>query len=89
MTCYIVSFEVKLKSTEAKILDRLKTYGGYCPINDTCWAITSEKKAAEVRDSIAEVLAPGDRLFVIRSGTEAAWWNAYGEKHSDWLKKNL
>lgn len=89
MTCYIVSFEVKLESTRTKIHERLKTFEGYCPVNHHCWAITSGKKATEVRDLIAEVLAPGDRLFVIRSGTEAAWRNAYGEKNSEWLKKNL
>lgn len=89
MTCYIVSFEVQNEATRNKIRERLKTFGGYCPINNTCWAITTDKKASEVRDTIAEVLVSGDRLFVIRSGTEAAWRNAYGEKNSEWLKKNL
>lgn len=89
MTCYIVSFEVKTEAARTKLRERLKTFGGYCPINHTCWAVTSDKKVTEVRDHIAEVLGPGDRLFVVRSGTAAAWRNAYGEKHSEWLKKNL
>jgi len=89
MTCYIVSFDVNSEPTRKKLHERLKTFGSYCPINRTCWAILSTKKAAEVRDKISEVLDPGDRLFVIRSGTAAAWRNPFGEKHSAWLKKYL
>ena len=89
MTCYIVSFEVKNEVVRDKIRGVLKTFSGYCPINHTCWAVTTDKKATEVRDMVAELMEAGDRLFVIRSGTEAAWRNAYGEANSDWLKKNL
>jgi hypothetical protein len=89
MACYIVSFEVDQEATRTQVRERLKTFGGYCPINHTCWAITSDKKATEVRDLVAEVLQPGDRIIVIRSGTEAAWRNAFGPKNTEWLKKNL
>ena len=65
------------------------TYSGYCPIHDNCWAILTDQKAAEVRDSVAEVMEQGERIFVIRSGTEGAWRNIYGDKNSDWLKENL
>jgi hypothetical protein len=49
----------------------------------------SDKKAAEIRDDLKVALGNGDRIFVIRSGTEAAWLNAISQKHSDWLQKNL
>lgn len=89
MTCYIVSFEVKNEATRDKIRDVLKTFNGYCPINHTCWAVNSEKKATEVRDMVAAKMEAGDRLFVVRSGTAAAWRNTYAEVNSEWLKKNL
>jgi hypothetical protein len=69
--------------------EALKAFAGYCPLNATSWAIVSDKKAAEVRDELKVGLGPSDRFFVIRSGTEAAWLNAYSEKHAEWLKKNL
>jgi len=51
------------------------------------WAVVSDKTAKDVRDHILSNLAQGDRLMVVRSGTEAAWSNA--EASIDWLKKNL
>jgi hypothetical protein len=89
MTCYIVTFEVKREETRTKVRGLLKTFSGYCPINRTCWAILADGKASDIRDAITDVLESGDRVFVIRSGTEAAWRNAYGEKNNAWLKKNL
>jgi hypothetical protein len=89
MTCYIVSFQSDSAATRQKIRDLLKTYSIYCPINSTCWAIVTEKKATEIRDHVGEALGSEDRIFVVRSGTEAAWRNAISTKHTDWLKKNL
>ncbi len=101
MACYIVTFELKspahvlglpqtaLKSRLAGLQTALKSYPGYCPLNATSWAIKTDKKAREVRDHLATKLGPGDRLFVIRSGSEGAWRNPYGEENNDWLKKNL
>ncbi len=89
MTCYIVSFQAKQLAVRQSLRERLKTYSKYCPINNTCWAIITDQKATEVRDHLVEVLAPGDRLFVVRSGTEAAWRSAISPKHSEWLKDNL
>lgn len=89
MTCYIVSFQTNSDDTRARVKEILKTYGSYCPIHDYCWAIKTDEKATQIRDKISKALNPQERLFVIRSGTEAAWYNSYGEKHNAWLKENL
>lgn len=89
MTCYIVSFQVKELAVRQRLRALLKTYPGYCPVNNTCWAILADKKAVEIRDHLMTVLGQGDRLFVVRSGTEAAWRNAISDGHREWLKKNL
>ena len=87
--CYIVSVEVTSDTARTKLLSRLKEYKGLCPINRHCWAILTEQKATEVRDDLAQALEATDRIFVIRSGTEAAWRNTYGPEHTSWLKKYL
>ena len=89
MTCYIVTFEVTSDETREKLRERLKSYGYFCPILNNCWAIMTEKKAADVRDDLTKLVGPNGRLFVIRSGTEAAWYNSYGTTHDEWLKRNL
>lgn len=90
MTCYIVTFDaVGLTPQQLVALRaRLKSLGSYCPIHSFSWAILSEKSAVTIRD---ELLAefPQARLFVIRSGVEAAWSGAYGPQNSEWLKAHL
>ena len=87
---YIVTFEIASQDTITAIRDYLKTtYSTYCPIHKYCWAIITKHSAVEIRNDLSKLIQPSDRLFVIRSGTEAAWKNSYGEDHNKWLKKNL
>ena len=89
MTCYIVIFETNSETSRDKVIEVLKAYGCYCPIHKYCWAIKTEEKAIQIRDKVQSILSATERVFVIRSGTEATWFNSYGEKHTTWLKKNL
>ena len=89
MQCYIVTFEVSDEDVRGRVRERLEAYGHFCPIHKYCWAIMSDEKPVQIRSDLAEVLGPSDRLFVVRSGTESAWWNSYGSKHNEWLKKYL
>jgi hypothetical protein len=90
MSCYIVSFQGKELETREKIRTLLKTYKSYCALNNTCWAVVTDLKAKTIRDQVAELLQAGDRVFVVRSGTEGAWRNVLGGPvSSEWLKKNL
>jgi hypothetical protein len=88
MTCYIVSFEPAANETAEKIREHLRALSDYCPINAYCWAVKSDLTASALREQIG-IGSPGARIFVIRSGTAAAWQNAYAQANSDWLKKNL
>jgi hypothetical protein len=89
MVCYIVIFELKDSSRLSALKENLKSFPGFCPLTPHVWAITTDKKAKDVRDQLTASLGPGDQLFVLRSGTEGAWRNSYGEQHNQWLKKNL
>ena len=89
MTTYIVTYEVTDTSRKNTLEDKLKEYGTYCAIHGNCWAIVSDQDVAQIRDYLGGVLTPSDRIFVIRSGTLAAWSNTYSENHSAWLKEKL
>ena len=89
MTCYIVTFQTISEVSRKKVRELLRGYRASCPVHKYCWAIKTEDKATQIRDLITTVMAQGERVFVIRSGTEAAWFNSYGEKTNKWLKKNL
>lgn len=90
MASYIVIFETKEPSKATEIRSKLKsTFNTFCPLTPHSWAIVSELAASAIRDELKKSLGPEDQLFVIRSGTEAGWFNAYGQKNADWLKKYL
>ncbi len=88
MRCYLVTFEVT-DAVLGRLEERLKTYSTYCPIHRNCWALVTDQSAVDIRNNLGQVLTSVDRLFVVRSGVEAAWRNSYGQKHSEWLQKNL
>lgn len=89
MSCYVVAFEVADATNKEKLTEGLKAYGKYCPINNNCWAIVTSQTASQVRDALMATIPTTDKIFVIKSGVEAAWRNAYGQKNTDWLKENL
>jgi ribosomal protein L17 len=89
MTTYIVTFEINDATRKSRVKAKLKEFIKYCPIHDNAWAVSTEKKAKEIRDIISPLITGADRIFVIRTGIEAAWQNAYATSNSDWLKKYL
>ena len=63
-------------------------YSAYAQITDSTWAVLTEYRAETVRDDLSEYLPDGSRLFVVRSGDEAAW--QYLNRSSDeWLEAIL
>ncbi len=78
MTCYIVAFEVADAAAKEKLKAALKAYGTYCPINDNCWAVVTAQTAVQVRDNLMSFISATDKIFIIKSGVEAAWRNVYG-----------
>ena len=88
MACYIVAFDPVELTAAGTIRQRLQALGNYCPIHPYCWAVLTEMNAVQLRDYLSQGI-PTSKIFVIRSGTEAAWINSYGEKNNEWLKKNL
>ena len=89
MTTYIVTFEVDDDLKKNQIKEKLKQYSGYCPIHDNCWAVISDQSTVQIRDFLNKDLSASDRIFVIRSGVDAAWTNPYSIKNSEWLKERL
>ena len=89
MPTYVVTYEIADKQRRESLMESLKSYGFFCPIHDNAWAIKTDKKAAEIRDALSQYTQAGDRIFIVRSGTESAWRNSYGKDHDDWLKKYL
>lgn len=89
MNTYIVTFEIHDLQRRNKVKEHLRSYDSFCPIHDNTAAIRTNKTAVYVRDALNQIALPKDRIFIIRSGMEAAWYNSYGNENTNWLKTYL
>lgn len=88
MTCYIVSYDLRAQGRNyEQLYAALKNYPKWAMINESVWAIVTEKSAVDIRDNLTQYIDSNDRLFVIKSGVEAAWRNS--KCKNEWLKENL
>ena len=90
MSCYIITYDLK-KSKKKKdykdLYEGIKSYGTWAHINESVWAVVTDKKAVEIRDFLKTKIEDGDSLFVVKSGGGAAWSKVICK--NEWLKKNL
>lgn len=87
MTCYIISYDKREGGDYEPLYDAIKSYKTWAHINESVWAIVTANSAVQVRDHLATFMDSKDRLFVVKSGSEAAWRNSLCK--SEWLKENL
>jgi hypothetical protein len=87
MACYIISYDVREGGDYGPLIAAIKEYGAWARITQSSWAVVSEGSSKQIRDNLAAHLAEGDRLFVVKSGTEAAWQNVLCR--NEWLKEHL
>ena len=88
MSTYIISYDLRSPNPDYEGLhEAIKAYGTWAHITQSLWAVETSESAVEVRDYLTTFIEPGDRLFVLRSGSEAAWRNVMC--NNEWLKRNL
>ena len=88
MACYLVSYDLREPQRDyEKLYAAIKSYGTWAHINESLWAVVTTKSALEVRDHLLQYLNADDRLFVVKSGVEAAWRNTICK--TEWLKDHL
>ena len=89
MGTYLITFEIRSGRLQ-EFLQRLKKFGSYCPMNSDCWIIISPLSAVEILEDLENYTIPTtDKLFVLKTGSEAAWSGIYDEAWHTWLKNNL
>ncbi len=88
MACYIISYDLLAPGKNyEELYSALKTYTKWAKINQSVWAVVTQKSAVEIRTHLTQYMDANDRLFVIKSGVEAAWRNSRCK--NEWLKENL
>jgi len=87
MRCYIIAYDLRLYRNYEALHNAIKSYGTWGKINESTWAIVTQQNSIQIRDYLLNFMDKDDRLFVIKSGAEAAWLNAMAD--NEWLKQQL
>ncbi len=85
--CYIISYDMADGGDYEDLFTAIKAYGTWAHVTESTWAIVSADGQKSIRDNLERFLPEGSRLFVVKSGTAAAWRNVMCS--NEWLKKNL
>ncbi|KUK77385.1 MAG: Putative SinR-like protein [candidate division WS6 bacterium 34_10] len=86
MACYIIDYDLRGDRDYKELYEEIKKYKR-AHILESSWAIVTDKSAKEIRDDLLKCIDEDDGLFVLRSGTEAAWHNVLC--NNQWLIDNL
>ncbi|MCT4214970.1 hypothetical protein HZP46_05730 [Elizabethkingia anophelis] len=85
---YIIIFELDDNAHNKDLIDYLKSFSAWARITDNSFAIkVKDLKAKEIRNELLKYKGDSGRIFVIKSGVEAAWSNVRGR--NQWFKDNL
>jgi hypothetical protein len=90
METYLISYDLHDSGADEydSVFDYIKSYSaGWAYINESLWAIKTNKSAVVIRDELYAKTNKKSRIFVIKSGIEAAWSNVICS--NQWLKDNL
>lgn len=88
LACYLITYDlVGPKRDYDGLIAAIKKYGTWAHITESNWAVVSESKAKDIRSNLKQYLNENDRIFVVKSATEAAWSNVICR--NEWLKKHL
>ena len=87
MKCYIISYDLRNRRNYDSLYEAIRSYGTWAKITESTWAIVTAQSAVQIRTFLLGHMDGDDRLFVIKSGYEAAWIRTICE--DSWLKENL
>lgn len=87
MRCYVITYDLIKQKNYEILWQAIKTLGVWAKITESTWAVKTEKSAKEIRDYLSQYIDSDDRIFVVRSGVEAAWKNSICS--NEWLRNNL
>lgn len=87
MKTYVLSFDLNSDYDQSTMLEELASLGELQQAMSSTWFLKSERTAKEIRDQLAEHLAPDERVMVMKSGGPAAWRNVMCD--NKWIIENL
>lgn len=84
METYIISYDMAWRGDYNALHEAIQHYEASARITESTWAVLTEDSAQMIANHLSGYLPDGSRLFVVRSGDEAAWQDV--NCPSEWLQ---
>jgi hypothetical protein len=89
MATYLISYDLNSRGRDyALFFKAIESYGNFAHLLSGMWIVKSDGPADAIREALAQHLADGDMLFVVRVAREAGW-TGFTDTAGDWLKEHL
>jgi hypothetical protein len=70
-----------------KLVASIKTATSWARLGTNSFVVLTEKDAVAIRDIFLKLLYQGDKIYIAKLNTSAAWYGL-GEEVSNWLRNN-
>ncbi|MGJ1014082.1 hypothetical protein [Bacteroides salyersiae] len=90
MNIFIVSYDLNTDSSPHydQLVEAIKSYQDYICLGGSAYLIETDESSVSVRDNLKAFLNSGDKLYVGRVTSPAAWFGM-PEGTSKWIKEHL
>jgi len=86
--CYIIMYDLRVPGRNyTELIDAIKQYPQWGHLTESSWAVITDKTPVEIRENLKRYLDTNDRLIVVQSGRNAAWFKCLAS--NSWIHENI
>lgn len=90
MPTYVVGYDLfkKAEKDYTTLFQAIQALGANWRLLDSTWIVVSPLSSQQIRDTLLGHIHSDDKLLVVKTGKEAAWYG-FPSQYNDWLKEKL
>ncbi len=74
MSVYQINYDLRKQRNYQSLYDQIKAYPSWCRPLESCWIISTNQSASQVREHLRAVMDADDGLLITQLNGEAAWY---------------
>ncbi|GAA2571909.1 SinR family protein [Pseudonocardia hydrocarbonoxydans] len=89
MSTMLISYDLNSPGQKYdELIKHIKSYGTWCHVLDSTWAVVTTRTASGVRDECLKHIDTSDDLHVVNITGQGSAWYGLSPQISAWLKKH-